>query len=108
MRSTKTVSSYIQAYRNEGLDGLEIGHSPGAPRKLSEQQEHKLFWIVANQTPHDVVMTTIITGHWLISSNGNVDKPSRSWVFLGTLKILGSITPRTGWNWYFFLLIAQC
>lgn len=54
LRSTKTVSSYIQIYRSEGLDGLEMGQSPGAPRKLTEQQEHELIQIIAYQTPHDV------------------------------------------------------
>lgn len=35
MHSTKTVSSYIKAYREGGLDGLERELSTGAPRKLT-------------------------------------------------------------------------
>jgi putative transposase len=57
------------------LDGLEIGQSPGAPRKLTEQQEHKLVQVVAYQTPHDVgydnhynwklsIMTDFIEKEW--------------------------------------------
>lgn len=54
LRSTKTVSTYIQAYRKNGLDSLVMGHSTGAPRKLTEQQEQELVQVIAYQTPHDV------------------------------------------------------
>ena len=53
-RSNKTVSTYIQAYRKNGLDGLTMGKSTGAPRKLTEIQEHELVQVVAFNTPHDV------------------------------------------------------
>ncbi|WP_267897299.1 IS630 family transposase [Peribacillus saganii] len=52
-RSNKTVSSYIKSYRENGLKGLDMGKSPGAPRKLTENQEHELVQIVAYKTPHE-------------------------------------------------------
>ncbi|GIO23384.1 hypothetical protein J11TS1_19650 [Oceanobacillus sp. J11TS1] len=54
LRSKKTISSYIKAYKQGGLDGLERGLPTGAPRKLTETQEHELVQVVAYQTPHDV------------------------------------------------------
>jgi transposase len=36
------------------MEGLEMGQSPGAPRKFSEKQEQELVQVVAYQTPHDV------------------------------------------------------
>lgn len=54
LRSIKTVSNYIQIYRNEGLNGLKMGHPTGPPRKLTEQQEHELVQVIAYHTPHDV------------------------------------------------------
>lgn len=54
LRFTKTVSTYIKAYRGNGLDGLMMGHSIGAPRKLTEQQEQELVQVIAYHPPHDV------------------------------------------------------
>lgn len=54
LRSTKTISSYIKAYKKGGLAGLERGLPTGAPRKLTESQEHELVQVVAYKTPHDV------------------------------------------------------
>lgn len=54
LRSAKTVSSYIQAYKREGLDGLERGLPKGAPRKLTESQERELVHLVAYKTPRDI------------------------------------------------------
>lgn len=33
-RDPKTASNYIRAYQEGGLDGLQMNHSPGAPRRL--------------------------------------------------------------------------
>lgn len=50
-RSSKTVYNYVNAYKDKGLDGLARRHSPGAPRKLSTEQEQELVQIIATQLP---------------------------------------------------------
>lgn len=53
-RSSKTIYNYINAYKDKGLDGLVRHHSPGAPRKLSPEQEQELVQIIATQLPVNV------------------------------------------------------
>lgn len=54
LRSKKTVSSYLKLYKSDGLNGLKLGPYPGAPRKLTEEQECELVQVVAYQAPHEV------------------------------------------------------
>lgn len=56
-RSQKTIYNYINAYREKGIDGLVRGHSPGAPRKLSPEQEQELVQVIATKLPVDVGFT---------------------------------------------------
>ncbi len=53
-RCVETISHYSQSYKKEGLKGLDLNHSPGAPRKLTEDQEQQLVQIVAYKQPVDV------------------------------------------------------
>lgn len=53
-RTTKSIYHYMKAYKEKGIDGLAMGHSPGAPRKLTPEQEQKLVETVAYKQPVDV------------------------------------------------------
>jgi putative transposase len=49
-----TVGNYIKKYKQSGLDGLVMRHSPGAPRMLTDEQEQKLYDIISTKTPDEV------------------------------------------------------
>lgn len=49
-----TVGAYITKYHKNGLEGLNIKHSPGAPRLLTLEQEMKLAEIITTKTPDEV------------------------------------------------------
>jgi transposase len=53
-RSEKTIYNYVNAYEEKGVDGLIMGQSPGAPRKLTPEQEHELAQVIAAKLPIDV------------------------------------------------------
>ncbi|MCM3736999.1 IS630 family transposase [Bacillus cytotoxicus] len=53
-RSEKTIYNYVNAYKEKGLDGLTMGQSPGAPRKLTSEQEQELVQVIATKLPIDV------------------------------------------------------
>ena len=53
-RSLSTVYNYINAYRKGGIEGLEIGYSPGRPRKLTPEQEQQVYQTIVDKTPVDV------------------------------------------------------
>ncbi|THF73118.1 helix-turn-helix domain-containing protein, partial [Cohnella fermenti] len=38
-RTYQSISSYCKCYEENGLSALDMGHSPGGPKKLTEQQE---------------------------------------------------------------------
>ncbi|ANS48317.1 hypothetical protein BT246_29550 [Bacillus thuringiensis] len=44
----------MNAYKEKGLDGLIMGQSTGAPRKLSPEQEQELVQVIASKLPVDV------------------------------------------------------
>ncbi len=50
----KTIHHYVSAYKEKGLDGLEITYSPGAPTKLTKEQQRQLIKTVAYKQPVDV------------------------------------------------------
>lgn len=49
-----TVSTYINTYDALGLDGLVPKKSPGRPKFLSVEQEHKLYETIRDKTPDEV------------------------------------------------------
>ena len=49
-----TVGTYVNKYKKYGLLGLELGHSPGAPRMLTEEQEKQLVDVITSNTPDEV------------------------------------------------------
>lgn len=50
----QTVGVYIRKYKEEGLSALIPAPKPGAPPKLSKQQEKQLKDTITNYTPNDV------------------------------------------------------
>jgi putative transposase len=53
-RTPQTICTYLKLYRKNGLAGLELKHSPGAPKRLTEEQEQQVAEIVATKRPVDV------------------------------------------------------
>lgn len=53
-RALSTLYNYSKAYREKGIDGLILEHSPGRPRQLTSEQEQQLYQTIINQTPVDV------------------------------------------------------
>ena len=49
-----TVGKYINNYNKDGLDGLILHHSTGAPRLLNEEQEKNLVETITDNTPDEV------------------------------------------------------
>jgi transposase len=56
-RSATTVRSYIKAYNEAGIPGLDRDHSPGAPVRLTNEQQEKLKRTIVESVPHDVGFT---------------------------------------------------
>ncbi|MDG0812355.1 helix-turn-helix domain-containing protein [Cohnella rhizosphaerae] len=52
--SEKTIYTYIRSYEQSGLEGLAIGSSPGAPRKLTAEQETRLIQLVTSRRPDEL------------------------------------------------------
>lgn len=49
-----TVGNYVNAYKVNGLKGLTMGKSTGAPRFLTPEQEKQLFEVITTKTPDEV------------------------------------------------------
>jgi putative transposase len=49
-----TVGIYVKNYKQNGIDGLLMKRSPGAPRLLTSEQEAILVEVVTTQTPDQV------------------------------------------------------
>lgn len=60
--STLTVSTYVKKYKSDGLAGLKMGKSPGAPRHLTAEQEAELVDIITTKTPDELGFTA--TKNW--------------------------------------------
>lgn len=56
-RSAKTIKGYIQAYETRGLAGLQMNHSPGAPVRLTPEQQEQLKRTIVESVPHEVGFT---------------------------------------------------
>jgi transposase len=53
-RSMVTVGNYVKAHRENGIEGLNMGQSPGRPAFLTNDQEEQLRKLVTEQRPVDV------------------------------------------------------
>ncbi|MGL5749304.1 MAG: IS630 family transposase [Paraclostridium sp.] len=67
------VGNYIKKYHEGGLSALEIKYSPGAPRKMTSEQEEKLVEIVTGNIPEDYMCNwTIAIIQELIKKEFNI------------------------------------
>lgn len=53
-RGIDTIGFYIQAYCKDGLEGLELEHSPGRPKRMTSIQEQELYLTIVDKKPADV------------------------------------------------------
>ncbi|PEK74974.1 IS630 family transposase, partial [Bacillus toyonensis] len=53
-RSNLTIGTYIKRYQAAGIAGLEISYSPGAPRRLTPEQEERIYKVVVRHTPAEL------------------------------------------------------
>lgn len=53
-RSTPAIGAYMKAYRREGLAALDLGHSPGDPRRLTREQEAQVVAVLTDKVPQKV------------------------------------------------------
>lgn len=53
-RSIPTIYNYINAYKQGGIESLEMGRSTGRTRKLTSEQEQQVYEMVVHKTPVDV------------------------------------------------------
>jgi putative transposase len=49
-----SVRNYVRAYQARGIDGLSIRKPPGRTRKLTPEQEQRLYNCIVSQLPRDV------------------------------------------------------
>lgn len=56
-RSEYTIKEYIRTYRKQGLDGLEMKFSTGAPERLTKEQQAQLKQTIINSLPYEVGYT---------------------------------------------------
>jgi len=50
-RGLDMIGFYIQAYCKDGLEGLEIEHSPGRPKRMTADQEQALYLTIVDKKP---------------------------------------------------------
>lgn len=56
-RSHQTIRSYIKSYQQNGLEGLQIRFSPGAPQRLTTKQQEQFKHTIISSVPNDVGFT---------------------------------------------------
>ena len=56
-RSEPTVRSYIKSYQQNGLAGLKMKFSPGAPQQLTKEQQAQFKQTIIASLPHEVGFT---------------------------------------------------
>lgn len=88
-----TVATYIKKYTDQGLDGLSMKVSTGAPRKLNPEQELKLVDVITNNTPDEVGFdsrknwTIELIRQWVINNFNIIIKHSSMAVILKRLNL---------------------
>lgn len=63
-RSVKTVKGYIRSYEVGGLSALQMNYSPGAPVRLTKEQQEKLKQTIVNSVPTMSALRPATTGRW--------------------------------------------
>lgn len=49
-----TVGIYINAYKQNGIDGLKMGKTTSCPRFLTKEQEEVLYEVITTKTPDEL------------------------------------------------------
>jgi transposase len=90
-RCVKTIHHYISAYKEKGLDGLEITYSPDAPTKLTSEEKQQLIETIAYQQPVDVGFPAKY--NWILSLVTQYIKREwgQSYTLRGASKLLHSL-----------------
>jgi len=52
-RTNVTIGTYVKQYKQCGLAGLAMSYSPGAPRRLTPEQEEAIRKLILHKTPAD-------------------------------------------------------
>jgi transposase len=53
-RTYPSISTYCKSYEEGGLPALNLGHAPGGPRKLTDEQEQEIAETIVSKKPVDV------------------------------------------------------
>lgn len=61
-RTNVTIGTYVKRYKKLGIAGLCMSYSPGAPRRLTPEQEEAVRELLLHQTPQDVELK--MTMNW--------------------------------------------
>lgn len=91
-RSRETVSTYISAYKKEGIAGLTLGHSSGKPRRLNPNQEATLVEVVTEKNPADVQISE--QEHWTLALM--IKYVEREWGYTYSLRGMSLLLKRLG------------
>jgi len=84
----QTVGIYVNTYKQNGINGLVMGKSSGAPRKLTNEQEKQLVEVITTKLPDEVGFSSRknwdsnIIGQW-VQNNFNIKYSPR-----GILEVL--------------------
>lgn len=93
-RNRVTVGSYIKAYKNGGLPGLEMGISTGKPSYLSMEQRAELANIITTKTPADVGFAPYT--NWTLALLVSLAK--REWDVSYSLRGMSKLLHRMGFS----------
>lgn len=93
-RNRGTVGSYIKAYKNGGLTGLQMGISTGKPSYLSVEQRDELADIITTKTPADVGFAPYT--NWTLALLVSLTK--REWDVSYSLRGMSKLLHRMGFS----------
>lgn len=93
-RNPSTVYDYINAYKANGLEGLQMGYSPGKPPKLSAEQYALLAETIATKVPADVGFPA--TYNWTLSLMAQWVK--KEWGVSYSIRGMSKVMERLGFS----------
>lgn len=94
LRNRGTVGSYIKAYKNGGLPGLQMGISTGKPSYLTLEQRAELADLITTKTPADVGFAPYT--NWTLALLVSLTK--REWAASYSLRGMSKLLERMGFS----------
>ena len=91
-RCEKTVTKYLRVYHESGIAGLQMKYSPGAPERLSKEQQEQLKQTIITSLPHEVGFTAKY--NWTLHLIGEYIK--REFSFTYSLRGISKMAHRLG------------